>query len=338
MDKNFKLRALQPKLHDKISRKLKNGGELMNQAEFLWCDVDAVIPNPKNPRKDPSIKTQEMQSIIKNRGWEEGITVYKRGVYYIIISGHRRWHAAKKMGVKEIPLYIVETPKDEAEELERLGSIQSGQVDWTPYEWAEYTYNMHKAKNVSYAELAKKFNVTPGLIAARIRVYQYYPRNEIEAKVENGTYSITSLEYIRIWIERLKEFHPELVIALGENMVRQTMLRKYDNKCFNSRIVHDKSVEQAPTNSIIEFLTNTNKTLAEFQKELKSKEKEIQIKNYKHNKRKLELTQKEISRLGKKYQKKDVPKILTALEKLEKEIEIKKEYLHELMSTKKTLV
>lgn len=255
-----------------LNRSIKKGGEKL-QASLEWIDIDKILPNPLNPRKDHSIKSNEMQDIINSKGWEEGITCYKNREYYIILSGHRRWYAAKTMGALQLPIFIVEPPKNEAEELDRLGSVQGGQVDWSPYEWAKFTYDTWKNLNeISYSELSKKLGVTQGLITARIRVYQYYPRIEVEDKLENGMYSITMLYYINLWINKLNKYNKTVVESLGEDFIRKQLLKKYENKCFNSQIVNDKSlVNSNNSQEIINFLTDITKKLSDCQLDIISK-------------------------------------------------------------------
>lgn len=172
------------------------------EARLEWIDIDRILPNPLNPRKDHSIKYEVMQAVIESKGWEEGITCYLNGQYYTILSGHRRWYAAKRNGTQQIPVFIVDAPKNDAEELDRLGSVQGGQVDWNPYELAKYTYDIWNNNDISYSDLAKKLGVTEGMISARIRVYLFYPRSEIEDKLQNGMYSLTMLDYIYTWIKK----------------------------------------------------------------------------------------------------------------------------------------
>lgn len=256
-------------------------GELYMQARLEWVDIDRVIPNPKNPRRDHSIQTEDMQGIINSKGWEEVITCYQSGHYNVILSGHRRWYAARKMGEQEVPIFIVSAPENEAEELDRLGSVQGGQEDWSPYEWAKYTYDMWENLNeMTYEELAKRLGVSQGIITARIRVYKYYPRIWIEDKLENGMYSIAMLDYIYSWIKKLIKYQPELVKTMNEERIKQQMLKKYENKCFNSRIVSDKVfVMEASTSEIIDFLTDITKKLSDCQMEIvmrgQTKQKDI---------------------------------------------------------------
>jgi ParB family chromosome partitioning protein len=79
-------------------------------------------------------------------------------------------------------------------------------------------------------------------------------------------YSITMLDYIRSWIKRLVHYHPCFVESIEEDFVRQQMLRKYENRCFNSEIIKDRSfVTDATEGEIFQFISNTNKTLRQSQ-------------------------------------------------------------------------
>lgn len=44
------------------------------EAYLSWVNIDLVIPNPMNPRRDQSIETEQMQGILKSKGWAEAIT------------------------------------------------------------------------------------------------------------------------------------------------------------------------------------------------------------------------------------------------------------------------
>lgn len=239
------------------------------QAKMEWVSVDRVLPNPRNPRRNISVKSKEMQRLIKSKGWQEGITCYERGDFYVILSGHRRWYAAKQLGIKKVPLFLVKAPKSDAEELDRLGSVQGGQVDWSPYELAKYTFDLWKKMNkIPYGMLAKKLNVTKNTVIARIRVYQYYQKVDIEDKLGNNTYSIPILNYIYSWIKKLGKYQPKLLKDLGEDFIKRQMLKKFENKCFNSQIANDRIfVINASANEIMSFLTDATKKLSDCQME-----------------------------------------------------------------------
>lgn len=198
---------------------------------MVWASIGKVAPNPKNPRRNLSAKTTEMQQIIESRGWETGITCYENDSKYIILSGHRRWYAAKKLKIKEIPIILVEAPKSEEEELKRLGSVQGGKEDWTNYEWAKHTYEMWISWNkCSFEELAKKMRRNSRWVAERVRVFQYYPHDEIENGFNGGSLNITVLYRLIGWLEKLLKHKPDLVTSFSPDMIRTTMLQKIENK------------------------------------------------------------------------------------------------------------
>lgn len=79
------------------SLELQGELDLSNYSKLIMADIKDVEPNPLNPRMDNTIKTDELQRVIKEKGWEVPITCYERDNKYVILSGHRRWHAAKKL-------------------------------------------------------------------------------------------------------------------------------------------------------------------------------------------------------------------------------------------------
>lgn|GEM_PF-4584025 len=137
------------------------------------------------------------------------------------------------LGAMHLPVLIVAEPKNRADELDSLGSLQSGQVAWTPYEVAKNTHDRWLySGGISYSELARKLGITSHQVSTRISVYKYYLKDEIAEKLANGMYSITMPYYIAQWIKRLINYHPLLVEGLTEEYVRRQMLKKFENKCF----------------------------------------------------------------------------------------------------------
>lgn len=242
----------------------------MDKIYLIWANINDVLPNPLNPRRNYSTKSEDMERIIKDKGWETGITCYKKESKYIILSGHRRWFAAKQLGTKEIPVLIVTAPKSDAEELERLGSVQGGKVDWSVYEWAKYTYEMWILwDKCSYGELAIKMGVSPTQIASRVKVFRFYLHDEIEEKLENETYSLSALYYLVNWLVKLKKKKPVLVSQYKEEMIRKTMLRKIEmNLVSVTDLKNDMFIDLASNEQIKNFLTDPKKKLSVALKEV----------------------------------------------------------------------
>jgi ParB family chromosome partitioning protein len=239
-----------------------------SRADVKWVPIDKVIPNPLNPRRNDAIKTEEMQEILRRRGWEEPITVYRKANMYVILAGHRRRYAAKEAGMKEVPVYEVEAPKDHQEEIERIASLQRGRVDWTPYEWAKFTYERWIAwSKPPYSAFSKVINIDARRIKEYVTIFEYYPREEIEHKLENGSLNITNLANTAYWIEKLEQQHPIIVQDMGKDLIRQTMVGKMERgliKDSDSRRSSDfpgKAIKE----DVMNFLTSSTMSLREAQ-------------------------------------------------------------------------
>ncbi|TBL76116.1 ParB/RepB/Spo0J family partition protein [Paenibacillus thalictri] len=237
----------------------------MENVKMIWASINEIEPNPNNPRGNMALKTKEMQQIIKSKGWETGITCYEKDSKYIIMSGHRRYYAAKRLKIKELPVILVEAPKTLEEELKRLWSVQGGKEDWTDYEWAKHTYGMWIAwEKCSFEVLSKKMGKSNRWVAERIRIFEYYPHTEIEKGFIRGTLNVKVLYQLIGWLDKLSHHKPSLVALFGSDMIRATLLQKIGSKTVrvvdlkNERFIRESTEEQIKT-----FLQNSNTKLSD---------------------------------------------------------------------------
>jgi ParB family chromosome partitioning protein len=236
------------------------------RAGVKWVPIDMVVPNPLNPRRNDAIKTEEMQEILRRRGWEEPLTVYRKGKVYVILAGHRRRYAAKEAGMKEIPVYEVEAPENHQEEIERIASLQRGRVDWTPYEWAKFTYERWIAwSKPNYSAFSKVINIDATRIKEYITVFEYYPRIEVEHKLENGSLNMTNLAATANFIGKMEQYQPNLVEDMSKDLIRQTMISKMERGLVGHRDFRGNFLEVASKEDIMAFLTSSTMTLKEAQ-------------------------------------------------------------------------
>ena len=77
--------------------------------EIKSIETNKILPYINNPRKLSNI--DKVASSIKEFGFQQPIVVDKN---YVIIVGHTRFEAAKKLGLKEVPVQIAELSEIEA--------------------------------------------------------------------------------------------------------------------------------------------------------------------------------------------------------------------------------
>lgn len=231
--------------------------------ETIWVDIREVIPNPMNPRTDDNIQQDEMKEIIRTRGWEEPLTAYKQGKIYVLLAGHRRLAAARSAKETRIPLFVVEKPATEQEEIERIASLQSGRVDWSVYDWAKFTYERWIAwKKPPVSRFAKELNLGVGKVKQYINVFDNFPRHEIELQLQQKSLTISSLDALAKWIKHLKTHQPDLVAQMGEDLIRKIMMEKIiTNKINRDELRNLDYPKQAKPEEIQDFLADKNMKL-----------------------------------------------------------------------------
>jgi ParB family transcriptional regulator, chromosome partitioning protein len=88
--------------------------------------MEQISANPNQPRKDFDKEAlDELANSLKMHDVIQPITVHKIGANkYQIVSGERRWRAAKQAGLKDIPAYIRQVNDSQLLELALLENLQ----------------------------------------------------------------------------------------------------------------------------------------------------------------------------------------------------------------------
>lgn len=89
--------------------------------------ISEVNPYGKNPRKNDD-GVEAVANSIKEFGWQQPIVVDKDNV---IIVGHTRYKAAKKLGMDKVPVVVASDLSDEQVKAYRLADNKTGELtDW----------------------------------------------------------------------------------------------------------------------------------------------------------------------------------------------------------------
>ena len=127
----------------------ENGRELM-------VKLALIEPNHEQPRKDfNEEQLGELAESIKRYGILQPLLVQKKGSFYELIAGERRWRAAKIADLKEVPVVLREYSRQETMEIALIENVQ--REDLNPIEEA-----------LAYQQLVKEFNLTQEEIAVRV--------------------------------------------------------------------------------------------------------------------------------------------------------------------------
>ncbi len=95
--------------------------------------IEFLKPNPKNPRHDFSpAELDELTASIKERGIIQPVLVRaSKGSKdnYEIIAGERRWRAAQRAGLHDVPIVVLEVNDSEALELAIIENVQRSDLN-----------------------------------------------------------------------------------------------------------------------------------------------------------------------------------------------------------------
>ena len=140
-----------------LNAKKENRGEnIENKEGETLVNITKVEPNREQPRKNfDEDSLEELAESIKQFGLLQPILVQDRKDYYEIIAGERRWRAAKKAGLKEIPVIIKNLTQQEIVEISLIENIQ--REDLNPIEEA-----------LAYKRLLTEFNLKQDEVADRV--------------------------------------------------------------------------------------------------------------------------------------------------------------------------
>jgi len=105
-------------------------------AATIDLPIDAITPNPKQPRKDFDDKTlRDLSASLSQNGVLQPVVVRRLGSGYQLIVGERRWRAAKLAGLTRIPAVVREASDAQSLELALVENLL--REDLNPIEEAE---------------------------------------------------------------------------------------------------------------------------------------------------------------------------------------------------------
>ncbi len=97
---------------------------------YRLLPIERVQPNRGQPRKTFSDEAlSELSASIKTQGVLQPIVVRRRGDAYEIVAGERRWRAAGRAGLHEIPAIVKEYSESEALQVALIENIQRQDLD-----------------------------------------------------------------------------------------------------------------------------------------------------------------------------------------------------------------
>lgn len=141
-------------------------------------NIEKLIPYENNPRNNDNAVDQVAESI-KEFGFQQPIVVDKENV---VIVGHTRLKAAKRLGLKKVPVVVADELTDEQAKAYRLADNKTNEI-------ATWNFDIlnEELLDICHVDM-RKFGFDMSALADELVAEEddYIPDDNIEAKVEKG--------------------------------------------------------------------------------------------------------------------------------------------------------
>ena len=193
--------------------------------EYFVCPIELVRPNKDQPRKHFSAeKLEELAASIKEQGIIQPLVVTKKEGYYEIIAGERRWRAAQKAGLRDVPVVIREASDQAVMELALIENIQ--RQDLNAIEEANAYRSLVEHFAISQEEVAKRVGKNRTTVTNSLRLLKLpddVQKDIVEERMSMGhARALLSLENPELIEKARREvLHRQLSVRATEELVRK---------------------------------------------------------------------------------------------------------------------
>jgi ParB family chromosome partitioning protein len=193
-------------------------------SELLEIPVDAIHPNPRQPRRrfEPEAASGLAESV-RRQGVIQPLLVRPRGVGgYEIVAGERRWRAAREAGRETVPA-VVRTADDRDTLL--LGLVENvAREQLTPIEEARAYAVLIDEFSLSLGEVAERVGRSKPSVSNRIRLLEL--PDDVLGMVERG---------------QLTEGHARAVLAVPDHEGRRRLAREIVRRGLSVRAAEQRA-------------------------------------------------------------------------------------------------
>ena len=134
--------------------------------------IEKLEPNPQQPRRHfDEKKLDELATSIKAQGIIQPIVVSplkgKRG-QYLILAGERRWRAAQRAGLHDVPVVVRDSDEDQRLEIALVENLQ--RADLNPIEEARAYAELMDLRSWTHEELGERVGKDRSTVSNAIRL------------------------------------------------------------------------------------------------------------------------------------------------------------------------
>jgi ParB family chromosome partitioning protein len=180
-------------------------------------ELGQIRPNPYQPRKHfDSNQLEDLTKSILEMGVIQPITVRKKGDYYEIVAGERRYRASLQASLSTIPAVVREFTDVEVAQIALVENLQRADLNY--FEEAEGYRRLIDDFRMTQEEVATRVGKSQSTIANKLRILR------IDPKVREN-----------IMVELLTERHVRALLKLRDSAQQLMVLKEIYEQDMNVR-------------------------------------------------------------------------------------------------------
>lgn len=217
----------------------KEREEQNQENSIVFININNIAPNPNQPRKDfKDDKIEELAASIKEHGVIQPIMVRKSTNGFEIVAGERRWRAARKAQIKEIPCIIKELDEHENMIIAIIENMQ--REDLNALEEAKAFQQLAESFKLTQEEISKSVSRSRPYITNALRLLKL--PEEIQGMIVDGSLTAGHARAIA----GMK--HKDKQIALGKQTVEKGLsVRQVEDL---AKKLEDPKLESKKSNNV----------------------------------------------------------------------------------------
>jgi ParB/RepB/Spo0J family partition protein len=179
-------------------------------------DVGRLVPSPDNPRSSyPEDVISQLADSLTELGQQEPITCYWSAVEqaYVILSGHCRYHAAKRAGLPSLMAVVVVEDIDQITQLAKRMAENTARNDLHPLDAAKAIRRMMDARQMTQQQVAKMLGRSQAWVSGQLALLSL-PEDH-QAKLATGSLRMTAARAQVVKRARKRRGPKQLRLSIG---------------------------------------------------------------------------------------------------------------------------
>ena len=186
--------------------------------------INNLIPDPLQPRQEfDRVRLSQLEKSIEEKGIINPLIVEKHeNGKYLIVDGERRYRASKNIGLKEIPVEIVE-PMTIPDRMIMRFHLQEQHENWSIFDRARAIATFRDVEKLTNVETANLLGMSVSVVVMWTNILKLSKRSQSFINERRIPYSYTQC------INRLTNIYEEFA-DIPRQDIEMKLLRKYEDK------------------------------------------------------------------------------------------------------------